>query len=78
MKNSKWCICSNCDGEGAHSKRLGVIACDDWTDDELDAYKGGAYDQTCEVCEGTGKVREDANRVERYFSNDADYFRFMA
>ena len=75
---AKWCICANCDGEGAHSKRLGVISRDDWSDDEMDAYMGGAYDDECEVCQGTGKVREDENRVERYFSNDADYFRYMA
>ena len=75
---AKWCICSNCNGDGAHSKRLGVINTEDWDDEALEAYKNGAYDEACEVCAGTGKVREDANRVERYFSNDADYFRYMA
>jgi hypothetical protein len=59
MKKVKWSICYVCDGDGAHSKRLGVINMEEWSPDELDDYFAGAYDSTCECCGGTGKVTQE-------------------
>lgn len=70
----KWEICCNCDGEGSHAKHLGIIDTDEWSDDELDAYMGGAYDTPCEVCRGTGKVRAENNRAEQYYETDQEYY----
>lgn len=53
----KWAICCNCGGDGSHSRRLGVINPDEWTDEELEAYRCGAYDKPCEDCDGAGKVK---------------------
>jgi len=75
---SKWEICHNCNGEGAHSKHLGSFTSSDladWSDDEMSDYFAGAYDCLCSVCEGTGKVRADQNRVETYYATDEEYYR---
>lgn len=60
-----WEICSNCQGNGSHSKHLGAITQEDldrdWSADEFDAYLAGAYDKQCEVCHGSGKVKFPAN-----------------
>jgi hypothetical protein len=56
-----WQICNVCRGNGGHSRRLGVISqeiIDDWDDEDLDYYMSGGYDQTCERCDGSGKVKE--------------------
>lgn len=61
MKNT-WKICCRCGGEGNHSHAIGAITGADradWSDDEFSAYMAGAYSETCEVCEGTGKVLAD-------------------
>lgn len=74
----KWEICRNCEGDGKHSRHLGVITGsdrDDWSDEEFDDYMGGGYDTQCSVCAGSGKVSSDKNRVEKYYATDEEYFR---
>jgi hypothetical protein len=54
-----WKICCRCGGEGNHSHAIGAITGadrSDWSDQEFSDYMSGAYSETCEVCEGTGKV----------------------
>lgn len=56
---AKYEICSTCRGTGGHSLRFGAITQRDreqWDDDSFDAYMNGDYDETCDDCEGTGKV----------------------
>ena len=75
---NKWEICCNCDGNGKHSKHLGVITSSDreeWDDEEFDQYMEGAYDTPCSVCRGTGKVLAGKNRVEQYYATDEEYYR---
>lgn len=72
---AKWEICCNCEGDGKHSRHLGVITdIDEWHEDEIEAYVSGGYDVTCSVCRGTGKVRAENNRVEQYYSTDEEYY----
>lgn len=57
----EWAICDTCKGHGGHSRRLGVIdheTWSEWDDDERAFYMGGGYDATCDRCRGTGKVQE--------------------
>lgn len=57
----RWDICPVCEGEGGHSRHLGVItgeAWSEWDDDERAGYLCGSYDRSCDRCEGTGKVRD--------------------
>lgn len=59
----EWIICDVCEGEGSHSRHLGVIDPDtwnDWEDDERHSYLSGRYDRACDACSGTGKLREIA------------------
>lgn len=73
-----WEICRNCEGEGKHSKHLGIITGSDreeWSDEEFSDYLGGAYDCLCSVCGGSGKVRAGRNRVEQYYQTDEEYYR---
>ena len=56
-----WAICDYCHGDGGHSRRFGAYSADEW--DELDEefqedYLSGRFDEPCEVCHGSGKVRE--------------------
>lgn len=56
----EWEICPTCHGEGGHSRRLGVISSEDWSewdDEERHFYMSGGYDATCDRCGGSGKVR---------------------
>ena len=53
----KWEICDCCGGDGAHSKRLGVINTEEWEPEELEDYMRGTYDERCGECGGDGKVR---------------------
>lgn len=57
-----WAICHTCQGEGKHSLRIGIITQDEWSQEwdyeEQEAYLSGAYDSTCDDCDGTGKIRE--------------------
>ena len=73
----KWEVCPTCDGNGAHvnpSIDCGGISSDDFYDDPdfAEAYFGGAYDQTCNECDGRRVVpevdedRTDKAMVERY------------
>lgn len=62
----KWGICENCDGEGRHihnafreeaftvydAEREGLDF-----EEEVGYMQSGAYDVTCDVCHGTGKVK---------------------
>lgn len=57
---ANWEICSTCRGNGGHSLRFGAITEEDrrlnWDDESFQDYMSGAYDETCQTCEGTGKV----------------------
>ena len=55
----EWQICEVCYGNGGHSRRLGVIgheAWSEWDDDSRASYATGGYDAPCDRCSGTGKV----------------------
>jgi hypothetical protein len=58
-----WEICSTCRGDGKHSNRLGAITSEEWFNEwdyeEREAYLNGAYDKTCEDCDGSGKVQKE-------------------
>lgn len=57
----EWTICTYCEGNGGHSRHLGIITQerhDEWDDDTRNAYRAGAYDTKCESCNGSGKTRE--------------------
>ncbi len=57
----EWAICDECEGEGSHSRHLGVIdheTWNDWQDDERASYLNGRYDRACIPCHGSGKVKE--------------------
>jgi len=74
----RWEICSNCEGNGSHSRHLGVITGsdrDDWSDEEFNDYMNGSYDTPCSVCAGAGKVVKGKNRIEKYYATDEEYFR---
>ena len=74
---NKWEICSNCEGNGKHSRHLGLITSSDrqkWDDEDFDQYMHGAYDTACSVCRGTGKVLVGKNRVEQYYATDEEYY----
>ncbi len=55
-----WAICSTCRGSGGHSLRFGAITQqnidEDWDEDSFRDYMTGKYDETCDPCQGTGKV----------------------
>lgn len=55
-----WVICDRCHGDGGHSHRFGSYSADEFDefDDEFqDGYLSGRFDERCEVCAGSGKVR---------------------
>lgn len=64
-EQGKWMICATCDGEGKHSRALGVVNQDDFSPDEWDGYMAGGYDSPCAPCGGEGKVRDNAETEER-------------
>jgi DnaJ-class molecular chaperone len=71
-------ICPTCQGDGSHAQHLGEIRRDDWSDEEFDDYMAGGYDQTCETCQGSGKVREDQKiKRNRYFDTQAELDRYI-
>lgn len=53
-----WQICGDCRGEGSNSRHLGVVDPDDWDDEDFCAYLEGRYNETCQACSGTGKVKQ--------------------
>jgi len=62
--NFEWQICGNCRGNGSHVNP--AIDCSgiteeewdrDWDEDSRHAYMSGRYDQTCNSCGGSGKVK---------------------
>jgi DnaJ-class molecular chaperone len=53
-----WQICPHCEGDGHHAKSLGVINMEDADEEFREDYFAGRYDRTCEICNGSGKVRE--------------------
>lgn len=60
---AKYYICEECQGHGKHSHAIdgnGITSDEwngpDWDDESRESYMRGDYDQTCEVCEGSGKV----------------------
>jgi hypothetical protein len=67
---TKWSICDYCDGDGGHSRRFGAISADEWhewSEEAQESYLSGRYDERCDLCNGSGKVRiinEDALPVE--------------
>lgn len=59
-----WIICPHCEGDGKHSKRLGAMTSTEFHDcfddeESREAYFSGAYDETCDTCRRSGKIRED-------------------
>jgi hypothetical protein len=59
--NYEWVICDSCRGNGSHSKHLGVISHEDlieWDEEDFYNYRSGVYDQICDRCNGSGKVKE--------------------
>lgn len=76
---AEWAICSHCRGNGGHSRRFGAITQRDreqWDDESFEAYMRGDYDETCEVCNGSGKVltvNRDACRTEEQKAALAQY-----
>lgn len=59
---TQWAICSECNGDGKHSQRLGAITQSererDWDEESWETYLRGGYDRTCDSCSGSGKVLE--------------------
>lgn len=56
-----WVICESCRGNGSHSKHLGVISSEnwnEWSDEDQNFYMSGGYDKTCDLCDGSGKIKE--------------------
>jgi hypothetical protein len=56
---ANWEICGTCRGNGQHSRNLGAFTQDEWDAQGFEfqeEYLAGAYDSTCESCDGTGKV----------------------
>lgn len=56
---ARWSICSHCNGEGQSSAYLGAFTAEDMHDagpEFMEDYMAGAYDRSCEHCEGSGKV----------------------
>lgn len=59
---TKWAICGTCDGDGGHSIRFGAFSgrrLEEARQDEefWEAYMSGQFDERCEECQGTGKIR---------------------
>ena len=55
----EWTICNYCRGNGGHSRRFGAFnheQIEDWSDEFREGYFSGAFDETCEPCNGSGKV----------------------
>lgn len=71
--HSPWIICPTCDGEGHHSRHLGSFTMSEFNecfDDEesREGYFSGRYDQSCNTCQGTGKIRE--SQWDRHYEEE--------
>lgn len=65
MSQGNWMICPICNGDGKHSRALGVVNPDDFSPDEWDEYMRGGYDSNCGTCGGDGKVRDNPDTQQR-------------
>lgn len=69
----EWAICEDCRGEGTSTRHLGAYTQSDREEmgeewwDFIDDVRRGVYDQPCDECGGSGKVR-------RFFGPAADAF----
>lgn len=86
---TRWEICDTCDGEGKHSRAVerdgGGFTSSEWAEEDPDFredYLAGRYDQPCDTCQGSGKVRvPDYDRmppalralVEAHERDEAEY-----
>ena len=55
-----WAICDSCRGEGRSSAYLGAFTPEQLAEEGpefIEDYMSGFYDQDCDHCRGTGKVR---------------------
>ena len=55
-----WAICSACSGDGKSSAHLGAFTQSDMDEQGpgfLEDYMSGFYDQTCDRCDGLGRVK---------------------
>jgi len=76
-RSSIWEICDVCGGDGSHVNPAidcGGISQDDFYDDPdfADSYFSGAFDQQCQTCSGTGKVRVPARGEDDSFTGWVD------
>lgn len=54
-----WEICGHCRGSGKSSAYLGSFTSDEWAHEDEDFkedYVRGAYDRSCDDCDGSGKI----------------------
>ncbi len=76
----KWEICDHCRGHGKSTRYLGAFTADQMREDPefAEAYMNGEYDQTCETCRGSGKVKvldrakTPPNQLAAYDSQEAE------
>jgi len=55
-----WEICWQCSGDGKSSAYLGAFTASEWYEQDEDFhhdYMSGAYDRTCDECNGRGSVQ---------------------
>jgi hypothetical protein len=75
MRKGNWMICPACHGNGTHVNPnidAGGITASEMHDDPefLEQYMSGVYDQPCDVCSGSGKIRE--GKLEELAQNAED------
>jgi hypothetical protein len=75
LQKAPWIICEGCNGEGTRDT-LGVINPHEWDEDELQGYFAGQYDKVCDVCEGSGKVRDEYPRKVTLYGPDAEPYTY--
>jgi hypothetical protein len=68
---ARWAICDHCEGNGKCDNPAfsnGITSSeweDDWDDYSREMYFSGAYDVSCHICHGSGKVLEvDRDRAD--------------
>lgn len=75
IQKAPWMICDACGGEG-HRDTLGVINPEEWDEDELENYFAGGYDKSCDVCGGSGKVRDEYPRKVTLYGRDGEPYTY--